>query len=196
MRAAGVDQTARVRRRMGGPEGPWTALGIGCLIIVVVMSLSSPAVAGPGRATHTPVPVVTSPATTPATAPATPPPTSVQKTPETSPQTAPATPPTMAAVVPPAPPARSATPPDVRSTVAPTVAPVPTTVAPTTTIAGIGDRVTPGAVTLPLRTTGSNGHVSPVFAWLSAVGLGLALLMMAIRFFLTRAGGRDRAPLG
>ena len=80
----------------------------------------------------------------------------------------------------------------------PTYAPAPsTTAAPTTTttIAGIGDQFTPGPVTIPLRTTGANGHVDPLFAWLSAIGFALALVVMLARFVITRPGGRDRAPL-
>ncbi|MDE3207026.1 MAG: hypothetical protein KGQ66_22705 [Acidobacteriota bacterium] len=79
----------------------------------------------------------------------------------------------------------------------PTYAPAPsTTAAPTTTttIAGIGDQFTHGPVTIPLRTTGSNGHVDPLFAWLSAIGLAAALVIMLARFVITRPGGRDRAP--
>lgn len=78
-------------------------------------------------------------------------------------------------------------------TAAPSTTAAPTT---TTTIAGIGDQFTPGPVTLPLQTKVSNGHVDPVFAWLSGIGFGLALLMVLGRLVITRSGGRDRAPLG
>jgi hypothetical protein len=72
----------------------------------------------------------------------------------------------------------------------------PTTVAPTTTtIAGIGDQFTPGPVTLPLRTKGSNGHVDPTLAWLSGIGFALGLLLILGRLVVTRPRGRDRAPL-
>lgn len=77
------------------------------------------------------------------------------------------------------------------TTLAPTTT-IPTT---TTTILGIGGRVPAAPVTLPLQTKGSNGHVSPVFAWLSGIGLAIALLIIATRLFVTRPGGKDRAPL-
>jgi hypothetical protein len=79
----------------------------------------------------------------------------------------------------------------------PTTTVAPTTVAPTTTttIAGIGDRFTPGPVTLPLQTKGSNGHVDPTLAWLSGVGFALGLLIILGRLVVTRPRGRDRAPL-
>lgn len=80
---------------------------------------------------------------------------------------------------------------------APTTAFIPPSTIPTTTttIAGIGGRVPVGPVTVPLHTTGSNGHVDPTFAWLSGVGFAIALAMVAGRLFVTRPGGRDRAPL-
>lgn len=73
-----------------------------------------------------------------------------------------------------------------------------TTSAPTTTttIAGISADLGVAPATVPLETKGSNGHVSPVFAWLSAGGLGLALLMVLGRLLFTRQGGKDRSPLG
>ena len=79
-----------------------------------------------------------------------------------------------------------------------TAVPTPTTtvVVTTTTIAGIGGRLPDAPATLPLRTTGTNGHVNPVFAWLSGIGFAIALAIIAGRLFITRAGGRDRAPLG
>lgn len=69
---------------------------------------------------------------------------------------------------------------------------IPTT---TTTIQGINGRVPVVAATLPLHTSGTNGHVSPVFAWLSGIGLGIGLLVIVARLFVTRSGGRDRSPL-
>lgn len=86
--------------------------------------------------------------------------------------------------------------------VAPATVPVPvtraapTTVpAPTTTILGIRNQLPAGPATLPLRTTGSNGHVDPTFAWLSGIGFAIALAIVAARLFVTRPGGGDRAPL-
>ncbi len=78
----------------------------------------------------------------------------------------------------------------------PTTVP-PTTAAPTTTttILGIGANLPAPAATIPLHTTGSNGHVDPLLAWLSGVGFALFLLLIAGRLFITRPGGRDRAPL-
>jgi hypothetical protein len=77
------------------------------------------------------------------------------------------------------------------------VGPAPTTAVPatTTTIAGIGGHFPAAPATVPLRTSGTNGHVNPVFAWLSGVGLAIALLILCARLFVTRSGGRDRAPL-
>lgn len=71
----------------------------------------------------------------------------------------------------------------------------PTTPAPTTTLVGIGGHLPAGPVTLPLRTTSSNGHVSPVFAWLSGAGFAIALIMVCFRLYMTRSGAKDRAPL-
>ena len=135
-------------------------------------------VAGTKPATTTPITV---PATTRHTVPVT--------TPKTTPPT---TRPAVIATGPPVTPRTAYVPPTVYYTLAPTTTPAPTT---TTTIAGIGDQFTPGPVTLPLKTKGSNGHVDPVLAWLCAVGFGLGLIMVLIRLFLTRSGGRDRAPL-
>jgi hypothetical protein len=79
-----------------------------------------------------------------------------------------------------------------------TVPPVTTTAIPTTTttIAAIGSQLPAAPNTLPLRTTGTNGHVNPLFAWLSGIGLGTALLMVLARLLITRPGGRDRRPIG
>ena len=68
--------------------------------------------------------------------------------------------------------------------------PVATTAATTTTsttIAPIRNRLPPPAVTLPLITRGSNGHVNPLFAILSGVGFFLALVIMATTYVLTRS---------
>ena len=68
--------------------------------------------------------------------------------------------------------------------------PVATTAAPTTTsttIAPIGNRLPAPAVTLPLITRGSNGHVNPLFAILSGVGFFVALVIMATTYVLTRS---------
>jgi hypothetical protein len=67
--------------------------------------------------------------------------------------------------------------------VATTAATAPTT---STTIAPIGNRLPAPAVTLPLITKGSNGHVDPLFAILSGAGFFLALVIMATTFVLTR----------
>jgi hypothetical protein len=90
-------------------------------------------------------------------------------------------------------------PPANRQYVAPTSAAPSTTTSTstttTTTIAPISGQVPVAPLTLPLRTKGSNGHVNPVFAWLSGVGFLIALLIVAARLVITRPGGRDRAPL-
>lgn len=73
-----------------------------------------------------------------------------------------------------------------------TAAPTTTT---TTTILGIGGQLPAPPATLPLHTTSSNGHVNPAFAWLSVAGFAIALLMVAYRLYVTRSGGKDRAPV-
>lgn len=80
---------------------------------------------------------------------------------------------------------------------APTTVPptTPATQAPTTTILGIGGHLPVAPVTLPLHTTGSNGHVNPTFAWLSVAGFALALIIIVSRLYLTRPRGKDRAPI-
>lgn len=71
-----------------------------------------------------------------------------------------------------------------------------TTVAPTTTtIAPLGNSLPVSPATLPLRTSGGNAHVNPVFAFLSGIGFLAALLIVAARMFITRPGGPDRRPL-
>jgi hypothetical protein len=72
-----------------------------------------------------------------------------------------------------------------------------TTVAPatTTTIRGINGQIPNAPKTIPLETKGTNGHVDPTFAWLSGIGFAIALLIVGSRLFVTRPGGRDRAPL-
>jgi hypothetical protein len=45
-----------------------------------------------------------------------------------------------------------------------------------------------------LTTKGTSAHVNPVFAVLSGIGFGVALLIIASRLFVTRSGGRDRRP--
>lgn len=71
-----------------------------------------------------------------------------------------------------------------------------TTTAPTTTttIAALGNSLPVSPATLPLRTTGGDAHVEPVFAVLSGIGFLVALLIVAGRLFVTRAGGPDRRP--
>jgi hypothetical protein len=53
----------------------------------------------------------------------------------------------------------------------------------------------PPPSTLPLDARQPSGHVSPMFALLSGVGVGLVILIMATQFFLTRAGRRRRWTL-
>ena len=74
----------------------------------------------------------------------------------------------------------------------PTTSTLPPT---TTTIQGIGGHVPVVAATLPLHTAGTNGHVNPVFAWLSGIGFAIAALIGGARLFVTRGGGKDRSPL-
>ena len=78
-----------------------------------------------------------------------------------------------------------------------TALPTPTTTIPatTTTIAGIGGKLPAAPVTLPLRTSGTNGHVNPVVARLAGIWFAIVVAVMLGRFFITRRGGRDRAPL-
>ncbi len=135
-------------------------------------------------ATPTPDQVTVAPAAgTSGTAPATGAPTVARTTPPTPPLPAGTVPVT---------PARLHTAATVAYTTSPPTTPAPTT---TTTLASIGEQFTPGPVTLPLRTKGSNGHVDPLFAWLSGIGFAMGLLMIAARLVITRSGGRDRAPL-
>lgn len=79
---------------------------------------------------------------------------------------------------------------------APTTPPTTTAPTTTTTILGIGGHLPAAPVTLPLHTQSSNGHVNPAFAWLSGAGFAVALLIVGYRFFATRPGGKDRAPVG
>lgn len=75
---------------------------------------------------------------------------------------------------------------------------VPATAVPTipaTTIAPIGNSLPVSPVTLPLRTKGSNAHVSPVFAIFSGIGFFIALVIVVGRLVVTRPGGRDRRPV-
>ena len=95
------------------------------------------------------------------------------------------------------------------ATTVPRIVPVPTTVrtyitrpfatvtstsTTSTTIAGISSHVSVVPATVPLATKGTNGHMSPVFAWLSGIGAAIAALIVGARLFMTRAGGADRAP--
>jgi hypothetical protein len=70
---------------------------------------------------------------------------------------------------------------------------VSTTSTTSTTIAGLG-HLPISPATLPLRTKGTNGHVDPVFAYLSGIGFFLTLVIMATKFVTTRpsrsAGGK------
>jgi hypothetical protein len=167
------------------------ALTIAFVAVLGVMALLRPTSA---RAS-TPMPVLqtvtvpnTSPSTSPKTVPHTVPPTTRPVT-----ETTKATPTTIRTTVP-------ATAPINRPAGVlpyPTITYAPTTTVPatTTTLAGIGAHLPVAPATVPLRTKGTNGHVAPVFAWLSAGGLGLALLIVLVRLFLTRSGSKDRSPL-
>ena len=69
----------------------------------------------------------------------------------------------------------------------------PTTVATTTTLApipGIGGHLPVSASTLPFTTKQQSSHVSPVFAALSGAGFFIALIIIGVRFLLTRPGRR------
>jgi hypothetical protein len=79
-------------------------------------------------------------------------------------------------------------------TAAPSSAAPSSPAVPATTIAPLGAASTVAPATLPLRTKGSNAHVSPVLAILSGVGFLVALLMIVVRMIVTRPGGPDRRP--
>lgn len=90
-------------------------------------------------------------------------------------------------------PSQSSTPATYPRTTAVPVTAVPTI--PATTIAPIGNSLPVSPVTLPLRTQGSNAHVSPVFAILSGIGFFIALVIVIGRLVITRPGGPDRRPV-
>ena len=173
-----------------------TRLVVAAMVVWAGLALLAAAfVVSPGAATALdrstdPTTGTTAPETTPASTRA----TNAPATSVTAPSTPAADSPAIT-VTAPAPRTRPAVGPIVPAAVPTTAAPIATTIAPTTTLAGIGDQLTPGAVTVPLQTKGSNGHVDPVFAWLSAIGFAMVLLIVVIRLIITRAGGRDRAPL-
>ena len=79
--------------------------------------------------------------------------------------------------------------PPVQQTVPPTTAPPRTTVPPsttTTTLPAIGGNLPVTPSTVPFTTKQESSHVSPVFAALSGAGFFLALVIVGVRFWLTR----------
>lgn len=182
-----------MRRRWG----PVTGLGlllVGSVLAVAVVLTAPGARAGqlPTQISPSTAPLTTAPqpTTPPSSSPATVPLTS----PKTSVTTKPVTPTTAARVT--VPPSNTFAPlTSPRQFTTRTTLPATTIPTTTTTIAGIGGKVPVAPVTLPLRTNGSNGHVDPLFAWLSGIGLAIALAFISARLFVTRPGGTDRAPL-
>lgn len=175
-----------------GSRASLAALIIVFVAVIGLMALRRPTSAG----ASTSMPVLgtvtvpnTSPSTSPETAPHTVPPTTRPVT-----ETTKATPTTTKTTVPPTVPG-TIRPAGVLPYPTITYAPTTTVPATTTTLAGIGAHLPVAPATVPLRTKGTNGHVAPVFAWLSAGGLGLALLIVLVRLFLTRSGSKDRSPL-
>lgn len=173
------------RPRSGGRA----AAGILAIVVVGLLALGGPSAGAhglSGQPAQISNPITTRVTTPPRSA------TTAKPTPTTARPTA--------TTHPPAPAPRPATPyvpaPYTSPTryVAPTV-PATTVAATTTTIAPIGGRLPAAPATVPLRTTGTNGHVDPVFAWLSGIGFLLGLAILAGRLIVTRTGGRDRAPL-
>ena len=63
---------------------------------------------------------------------------------------------------------------------------VPSSTTTATTIPGIGGHLPVAASTLPFTTKQQSSHVSPVFAALSGAGFFVALLIMGVRFVLSR----------
>jgi hypothetical protein len=128
----------------------------------------------------------TAPTTTPTT---TPHPTTSAPQPTTPPATVPPTPQTTPKATTPV---RTTAPATSRGISPATVAPlaptatVATTSTTTTTIAGIGGRLPPAPVTLPLTTKGSNAHVDPLLAWLSGIGFCVVILVIIGRFLTSR----------
>lgn len=199
IRSCRLGQTGQVRPTTGWrPAVLLSAVTVGVLVSVLGLAGPGRATAGapgqafPGLVTTLPplttAPPRTSPATTAprsvTTAPTRPTPTTLRPT--TAPSVGGRTP----AVT--APPVRPAgVPPAVRQVPATTV-PLPST----TSIAPIGSSLTVAPATVPLHTRGSNAHVDPLFAILSGVGFGVAVLMAVARLLVTRPGGRDRRPLG
>lgn len=145
------------------------------LFLAVMMGSSHRAGAAVGKSTTTSGCVVC------------PPPTTVPTT--TSPPTTrpPAT--TAAPTTTPATTAPSKTAPATRPThiTTPTTAGTTTTVAP---IPGIGGHLPVSASTLPFTTKQQSAHVNPVFAALSGAGFVVALVIIGVRFLLTRPGRR------
>ncbi|MHB1535750.1 MAG: hypothetical protein ACYC1D_14315 [Acidimicrobiales bacterium] len=70
-----------------------------------------------------------------------------------------------------------------------TTSPTSTT---TTTLAPLPKVVAPPPLTVPLSTKAPSAHVDPVFADLSGIGFGLALLLLIAQYILTRPGRRGR----
>lgn len=186
-----MSQTWAVRSRSG-------ARAVGAILVLVGFMVVTMTLGGPqSRAAAVPSQILST--TAPSTAPTTTPPvatthTTVRTTVTTRPAPTTSRAPATTAVRTYSPVA----PPSNRQYVAPTSAAPSTTTSTsttTTTIAPISGQVPVAPLTLPLRTKGSNGHVNPLFAWLSGVGFLIALLIVAVRLVYTRAGGRDRAPL-
>ena len=88
-----------------------------------------------------------------------------------------------------APPATSppTTRPAVRQTFPPrTTVPGSTTSTTNTTLPSIGGNLPVTPSTVPFTTKQQSSHVAPVFAALSGIGFFLALIIVAVRFWLTR----------
>ncbi len=72
----------------------------------------------------------------------------------------------------------------------------PTTVVPSTpVVAPIKGRLPSAPSTVPFTTKAQSAHVDPVLAKISLGGLGVAVLIMAVQFVLTRPGRRGRRTL-
>ncbi len=61
---------------------------------------------------------------------------------------------------------------------------------PPPTVAANDGTIPPPASTVPLVTKAQNAHVDPFFAYLSGVGLFVAIVIMATQYLLTRPGRR------
>jgi hypothetical protein len=194
-----------VRRRFVIAVNIAMGLAAACFLAVVITGVgvgpSSGSTRQPGASLVEPTdapssstPPASTSVTTPATVPAqtTPP---AATSPSTQPPVAPtattpgATTPTSALgpIVPaPAP----SSPPTYRYNYTPATVPAPTappTVAPSTTIAPLGNRLPVSPSTLPFATKAQNAHVAPVFAALSGGGFFVALVIVGICFVRSRS---------